>query len=90
MFIFKQEIQTPGIDGDGPRMKRVIFAAANASVDEIRFERVAKLDDNDIVHLSFSCLDLPSLGVMVAGTGISCVALILVRPGRPSNAGSRN
>jgi hypothetical protein len=26
---------------------------------------------------------------MVVGTGISCVALIFVRPGRPSNAGSK-
>lgn len=28
-------------------------------------------------------------GAIVVGTGISCVALILFRPGRPSNAGNR-
>jgi len=32
---------------------------------------------------------VPSFGVIVVGTGISCVALIFVRPGRPSNAGSK-
>ena len=30
-----------------------------------------------------------SFGVIVVGTGISCVALIFVLPGRPSNAGSK-
>jgi hypothetical protein len=34
-------------------------------------------------------LILPSFGVIVVGIGISCVALIFVRPGRPSNAGSK-
>jgi hypothetical protein len=34
------------------------------------------------------CL-LPSFGVIVVGTGISCVAFIFVLPGRPSNAGSK-
>jgi hypothetical protein len=40
------------------------------------------------IYLNF-CIILPSFGVVVVGTGISCVALIFVLPGRPSNAGSK-
>ncbi len=42
------QIQTPGIGGDGPRIYKVILAAANASVVDIRFDKVAK-NINDIL-----------------------------------------
>ncbi len=42
-----------------------------------------------IKYFKFIYIILPSFGVIVVGTGISCVALIFVLPGRPSNAGSK-
>jgi len=67
-------------------MNKVILAAANASVFDIRLVEVAENKNNSLVKLM--CL-LPSFGVIVVGTGISCVAFIFVLPGRPSNAGSK-
>ena len=87
MQIFEK--RTPSICGDGPRMYKLILDAADASVVDIRLDRVAKKENNDGSQQHFDRKYLPSLGVMVVGTGISCVALIFVRPGRPSNAGSR-
>jgi hypothetical protein len=48
--------------------------------------KLLKKKNNNLVKLM--CL-LPSFGVIVVGTGISCVAFIFVLPGRPSNAGSK-
>jgi hypothetical protein len=69
-------------------MYNVILAAADASVVDIRFAKVAK---RQIIFYmkNFLRQSLPSFRVMVVGTGISCVALIFVRPGRPSKAGSK-
>ncbi len=83
------KIHTPGICGDGPRINNVILAAASASVFDIRFVKVAKKNVYNFFFYLNLCIILPSFDVIVVGTGISCVALIFVRPGRPSNAGSK-
>lgn len=38
LFLSLREISTPGIDGVGPRMYKVIFAAAAASAADTRFD----------------------------------------------------
>ena len=83
-----REIQTPGRVGDGPRRYNVILEAADTSAVDIRFDEVATMN-NSSGERFFGNRSLPSFGVIVVGTEISCVALIFVRPGRPSKAGSK-
>lgn len=76
-FEKEKERRTPGRIGEGPRMSNVMFSAANASLlERVLFDEAVRSEVN-------------SIGSMVLGTGMSCVALMFVRPGRPSKAGRR-